>query len=77
MSQIGTLTLSIARVDVDLDYIFDRLQIISEVLDYHARGEAAAVFPAVDNIAPFVATNYTLYHCELDNMVHGFEAISC
>ena len=54
---------------------FDRLQIIGEVLDYHARGEEAAVFPAVDNIAPFLAKAYILDHRELDSMVHGLEAI--
>jgi hemerythrin superfamily protein len=54
---------------------FDRLQIMSEILDYHARGEEAAVFPAVDNIAPFLAKAYILDHRELDSMVHGLEAI--
>jgi hemerythrin superfamily protein len=54
---------------------FDRLQIIGEVLDYHAKGEEAAVFPAVDNIAPFLAKAYILDHRELDNMVQGLEAI--
>jgi len=48
---------------------------MSEVLDYHARGEEAAVFPAVDNIAPFVARAYLIDHRELDNMVSGLEPI--
>jgi len=48
---------------------------MGEVLDYHARGEEAAVFPAVDNIAPLVTRAYLIDHRELDNMVNGLEAI--
>jgi iron-sulfur cluster repair protein YtfE (RIC family) len=75
MSQIDTSVLNIAREGGDLAPIFDRLQIISEILDYHARGEEAAVFPAVDNIAPLVAKAYIMDHRELDNMVHGLEVM--
>jgi hypothetical protein len=48
---------------------------MTEVLDYHARGEEAAVFPAVDSIAPLVAQAYLIDHRELDIMVNGLEAI--
>jgi hypothetical protein len=48
---------------------------MGEVLDYHARGEEAAVFPAVDKLAPFVAQAYLIDHRELDNMVSGLEEI--
>jgi hypothetical protein len=75
MSQIDTLVLNVAREGGDMASIFDRLQIISEILDYHARGEEAAVFPAVDNLAPLVAQAYIMDHRELDNMIHGLEAI--
>jgi hemerythrin superfamily protein len=75
MSQIDTLALNIAREGGDIAPVFDRLQIIGEILDYHARGEEAAVFPAVDNISPLVAKAYTMDHRELDNMVRGLEAI--
>jgi hypothetical protein len=75
MSQIDTSVLKIAREGGDIAPIFDRLQIISEILDYHAKGEEAAVFPAVDNIAPLVVKAYLMDHRELDNMVHGLEAI--
>lgn len=75
MSQIDTSVLNIAREGEDMAPIFNRLQIIGEILDYHARGEEAAVFPAVDNIAPLLAKAYILDHRELDNMVHGLEAI--
>jgi iron-sulfur cluster repair protein YtfE (RIC family) len=73
MSQIDTLTLNIARESGDMAPIFDRLQIIGEILDYHAKGEEAAVFPAVDKIAPLVAKAYIMDHRELDSMVHGLE----
>jgi hemerythrin superfamily protein len=75
MSQIDTSVLNIAREGGDMAPYFERLQIMSEVLDYHARGEEAAVFPAVDNIAPFLTKTYTLDHRELDSMVHGLEII--
>ena len=44
-------------------------------MDYHARGEEAAVFPAVDNVAPLVAEAYLMDHRELDIMVSGLEAM--
>ena len=55
--------------------VFDRLHLMAEVLDYHARGEEAAVFPAVDNVAPLVAEAYLIDHRELDIMVSGLEAM--
>ena len=48
---------------------------MGEILDYHARGEEAAVFPAVDNVAPLVAKAYLMDHRELDIMVSGLEAM--
>ena len=55
--------------------IFDRLQIVTEILDYHARGEEAAGLPAVDNIAPLVAKAKIMDHRELDDVVQGRKAI--
>ena len=75
ISQIDDSVYNIARDGGDLAPFFARLQIMSEVLDYHARGEEAAVFPAVDNIAPLVARAYLIDHRELDNMVSGLEPI--
>ena len=48
---------------------------MDEILDYHAKGEEAAVFPAVDNLAPLVAKTYIMDHRELDAMVSGLEAM--
>lgn len=73
--QIDNSVLKIAHNGGDFAPVFDRLHILGEVLDYHARGEEAAVFPAVDKVAPLVATPYLMDHRELDNMVHGLGAI--
>ena len=57
----------------DLTIVLDRLHVIGESLDYHAKGEEEAVFPAVDNVAPLVAKAYLMDHRELDFMVSGLE----
>jgi hemerythrin-like domain-containing protein len=59
----------------DLTVVLDRFHIMGEVLDYHARGEEAAVFPAVEKVAPLVAEAYLMDHRELDNMVNVLEAM--
>jgi len=73
--QIDDSVFRIARSGGDLAPFFGRLHIMGEVLDYHARGEEAAVFPAVDNVAPLVAKAYLMDHRELDIMVSGLEAM--
>ena len=75
LSQIDSLTLKLASDGGDLSPIFDRLSIVAEILDYHAQGEEAAVFPAVDRLTPFVARAYFLDHREIDNMVDGLEGM--
>jgi len=75
ISQIDTQVLTLARSNGDMSPIFDRLQVLGEILDYHARGEEAAVFPAVDKLTPLVAQAYLMDHRELDNMVNGLETI--
>lgn len=75
ISQIDDSVFRTARSGGDLTAAFDRLQLMGEVLDYHARGEEAAVFPAVDKVAPLVAKAYLMDHRELDVMVDGLEAM--
>lgn len=58
-----------------LTFVLNRLHIMDEILGYHAKGEEAAVFPAVDNVAPLVAKVYIMDHRELDSMVSGLEAM--
>jgi iron-sulfur cluster repair protein YtfE (RIC family) len=75
ISQIDDSVFKIARIGGDLTSVSDRLHTLGEILDYHARGEEAAVFPAVDKLAPLVSEAYLMDHRELDNMVNGLEAI--
>lgn len=75
INQIDTLVFNIARDGGDLTPIFDRLHIMNEILDYHAKGEESAVFPVVDKLAPLVARTYLMDHRELDTMAAGFEAM--
>lgn len=74
MAQIDESIADIAHRGGELTTSFDRLHTLSEILDYHAQGEEAAVFPAVDNVAPHVANAYIMDHRELDAMVSGLEA---
>jgi len=73
--QIDDSVFKIARAGEDPTPIFDRLHTVAEILDYHAKGEEAAVFPAVDNATPLVAKAYFMDHRELDTMVSGLEAM--
>jgi hemerythrin-like domain-containing protein len=73
--QIDASALKAARNGGDLTPVFDRLRTVAEILDYHAQGEEAAVFPAVDKLAPLVARAYFLDHRELDKMTNALEAM--
>ena len=73
--QIDESVLKIDRSGGDLFAVLERLHMMNEILDYHARGEEAAVFPAVDNVAPLVARAYLMDHRELDTMVSGIAAM--
>jgi iron-sulfur cluster repair protein YtfE (RIC family) len=75
LSQIDTSAFQIARNGGNLTPVLDRLRTVAEILDYHAQGEEAAVFPAVDKLTPLVARAYFLDHRELDTMVDRLEAM--
>jgi iron-sulfur cluster repair protein YtfE (RIC family) len=75
IAQIDSSVLEIARSGGNLLPILNRLHSMNEILDYHARGEEAAVFPAVDNVAPLVARAYLMDHRELDKMVESIETM--
>jgi len=75
MLEIDNATFDAALKGIDINNILNRLHITGELLDYHARGEEAAVFPAVEKVAPLVARAYLLDHRELDIMVAGLEAM--
>jgi iron-sulfur cluster repair protein YtfE (RIC family) len=73
--EIDDAAFKVARSGGDITRVLDRLHITGEILDYHAKGEEEAVFPAVDKVAPLVAKAYLLDHRELDTMVAGLEAM--
>jgi hypothetical protein len=75
VSQIDATAFKLARNGGDLTPVFNRLSIVAEILDYHAQGEEAAVFSAVDKLAPIVAQAHFLDHRELDAMVNGLETM--
>jgi iron-sulfur cluster repair protein YtfE (RIC family) len=73
ISQIDDSVLAIVRSGGDLTASLDRFHIFGEMLDIHAKSEEKAVFPALENVAPLVATAYLMDHRELDTMVSGLE----
>lgn len=75
MLQIDGAAYELARGEGDLSHILDRFQVLGEFLDYHARGEEAAVFPAVNGIAPLITNTYVMDHRELDRLVSGIELL--
>jgi len=75
ITQIDDTVTRIAREGGNFTSVLDRLHTMNELLDIHARGEEAAVFPAMDKLLPQVATPYLMDHRELDNMVDDLETI--
>ena len=73
--QIDASTFEWAKNGGNMTDIFDRLEIVSEILDYHAQGEEVAVFPALDNLIPHVSQAYFLDHRELDKMVDNLQTM--
>ena len=76
MAQIDSSILDIARGGGNMSPVLGRLEVMDEILDYHAKGEEAAVFPAVDNVAPLVAKSYLMDHRELDRMVDTLKTMN-
>lgn len=75
LREIDEAVFQAARNGTELTGVLDRLHITGEILDYHAKGEEEAVFPAIDKVAPLVAQAYSLDHRELDTMVAELEAM--
>jgi hypothetical protein len=73
LMEIDESILKVARNGGDYTAIFNRFNITGEILDYHAKGEEEAVFPAVEKVAPLLAKIYITDHRELDNMVAGLK----
>jgi hypothetical protein len=72
MAQIDAAALDLARGNSDSMVTLKRFQFFNEVLDWHAKGEEAGVFPALEKVAPDVAWAYERDHRGLDEACEHF-----
>lgn len=66
MERIDAVALEAARGKEGLAATIERFRFLNEVLDWHAKGEEMAVFPALEKVAPLVAEAYERDHRGLD-----------
>lgn len=66
MAQIDAAVLKMAKGNQDAKGVFKRFEFFNEVLDWHAKGEEAGIFPALETVAPDVAWPYERDHRGLD-----------
>lgn len=66
MARIDTAALGLARGKPGLEAELQRFHFFNEILVWHAKGEELAVFPALEAVAPSVATAYIMDHHGLD-----------
>jgi hypothetical protein len=66
MERIDSAAFESAKGKEGLGVTIGRFRFFNEILVWHARGEEAAVFPAVEHVAPLVAEAYMLDHRGLD-----------
>jgi iron-sulfur cluster repair protein YtfE (RIC family) len=71
----AALMVAKSRGREDFTLIMNRFQITGEILDYHAKGEEEAVFPAVEALAPLISKPYITDHRELDRMVAELDSM--
>jgi hypothetical protein len=73
MVAIDEAALAAARGAPGLAATVERFRLLNEVLGWHAQGEEAAIFPALEEVAPLVAEAYEKDHRALDA---AFDALS-
>ena len=73
MAAIDAAALESARGKPGLAATVERFRFFNEVLEWHAHGEEAAMFPALEEVAPLVAEAYEKDHRGLDR---AFDALS-
>ena len=73
---IDSEILRIGHTGEDITPWLDRLQTLSEILDYHAKGEEKAIFPAFEKLTPSVVQAYILDHRELDKINEKLKQIN-
>ncbi len=66
MALIDAMALEIGRGTQDIQSIPNRFEFLNEVLDWHAKGEEAGIFPVLETVAPDVAWAYERDHRGLD-----------
>ena len=66
MATIDAAALDAARGKPGLEATIERFRFFNEVLEWHAHGEEAAVFTALEEVAPLVAEAYEKDHRGLD-----------
>jgi len=66
LEQIDNAAFSAAKGKTGPDPAIGRFRFLNEILVWHASGEEAAVFPAIDSVAPLVAEPYLMDHHGLD-----------
>jgi hypothetical protein len=70
---IDAAALAMARGDAGYESQLKRFQFFDEVLDWHAKGEELAVFPALETVAPDVAEPYIRDHRGLEESAEAFK----
>ena len=75
LTEIDEAVYKVARHGGDLTPLIDRLHWFSQILDLHAQGEEEAAFPALDRVAPLLATLFVSDHRELDTMTEGMNQV--
>jgi hypothetical protein len=75
MLQIDREACSTARKEGDVSLILDRFHVMGEILEYHAKGEEEAAFPAVGEVVPLLPNSYIMDHRELDRLTAGLELL--
>jgi len=63
---IDTAAFESAKGTKGLASTIERFRFFNEILVWHAAGEEAAVFPAIEKVAPLVAEPYLMDHLGLD-----------
>ncbi len=66
LKRIDAAAFDAAKGKEGLAATIERFRFFNEILVWHAKGEEAAVFPAVESVAPLVAEAYLMDHHGLD-----------
>jgi hypothetical protein len=74
LAGIDAAALAMARGQAGYEAQLDRFHFFDEVLDWHAKGEELAVFPALETVAPDVAVPYIKDHRGLEEAAQAFKA---